>query len=397
MIRILSIIIAIYLLFAFLRIMYQIALGLLYVRSAVTSSDDRPLVSVIIPAWNEEVGVAKTVRSVMANTYKNIEIIVVDDGSTDHTADAVRRVVDDYPRRRHSLIRLISQLNAGKAGALNTGIDAASGRYVLTLDADSYLMPQSIELLEQAIRHRKFGVAIGEVVVGNTKTLLGMAQHYEYLVGFHFKRAHHVMDSAFIFPGALTMFRSDILRQVGEFTNYSSTEDLDISMRIKSLGVKVAYVDRAICVTEGASTLRGLINQRTRWRHGFIECMLARKEFVFGRQKGKYLTFVDLPLSIIGVIEILLLPIFVAFVVLQLVHLANPLILLLSYLLLPMVVLLLGEIREHDRPPLGALALMPVLALITNLVEYVALCKALYRTVRRKRTAWTSWQRQGIP
>lgn len=390
-------VIAAYLLFALLRTVYQIALGLLYVRPATIGNDERPLVSVIIPAWNEEVGVAKTVRSVMANTYKNVEIIVVNDGSTDYTADAVQSVVYNYPRRRHSLIRLISQPNTGKAGALNTGIAAAKGKYILTLDADSYLMPQSIALLEQAMRHQEVGVAIGEVVVGNTKTLLGMAQHYEYLIVFHIKRAHHVMDSAFIFPGALTMFRSDILRQVGEFTNYSSTEDLDISMRIKSLGVKVAYVDRAICVTEGASTLRGLISQRARWRHGFIECMLARKEFVFGRRKGKYLTFVDLPLSIVNIFEVLLLPVFVAFVALQFAHLANPLIIILSYLLLPMVVLLLGEIREHDRPPLRALALMPVLALITNLVEYVALCKALYRTVRRKRTAWTSWQRQGIP
>lgn len=396
MIATLSFIVAVYLLFAFLRILYQIALGLLYVRPTTTKNGERPLVSIIIPAWNEEVGVAKTVKSVMASTYKNIEIIVVDDGSTDYTTDAVQRTVQNYPRRRHSLIRLICQPNAGKAGALNTGIKAAKGSYILTLDADSYLMPQSITLLEKAMRDDKFGVAIGEVVVGNTKTLLGMAQHYEYLVGFHFKRAHHVMDSAFIFPGALTMFRADVLRRVGEFTDYSSTEDLDISMRIKALGVKIAYVDRAICVTEGASSIKGLINQRTRWRHGFIECMLARKDFVWGLKKGKYLTFVDLPLNIIGVVEILLLPIFIIFVVLQLLHIANPLIVIFSYVLLPMIILLLGEIREHDRPPVRALALMPVFALITNFVEYVALCKALYRTMRRKRTAWTSWQRQGI-
>ncbi len=105
-----------YLFFTLVRMLYQIATGFLYVAPSTRRSHRgyRPLVSVIIPAWNEEVGVLKTIKSAMANTYQNLEIIVVDDGSTDST----RRRVQRYKRRFDrdgTLIRLISQDNAGKA------------------------------------------------------------------------------------------------------------------------------------------------------------------------------------------------------------------------------------------------------------------------------------------
>ncbi len=379
--------------FAFVRDFYKISSGFFYtppkaIRKRPLSG---PLVSVIIPAWNEEIGIVRTVNSVIANTYWNTEVIIVDDGSTDKTKEVAQALAVKWS----SHVRVISKKNGGKANALNTGITNAKGSLILTLDADSFLERDSIEKLVMALSNDKYSVAIGEVVVGNLKTWLGRAQHYEYTVGFHAKRSQHIFNSSYIFPGALTLFRKSVLDEVGEFTDYSSTEDLDISMRFKMAGHKIAYVDSAICVTEGASTVKGLLNQRTRWRHGYLECLLHHKTFFISRQKGSYLTLVDLPLQLLGVFEVLLFPFIVAILGYFVIIGSSPLILIAAYLLVPFTLILLAEVRDkYTHNKLWTLT-VPFMLLFIACIEYVALLKSIYRTVRRKRTQWTVWQRTG--
>jgi biofilm PGA synthesis N-glycosyltransferase PgaC len=394
--NILYAILAAYLIFALVRIFYQIATGFLYVTPTIKKKINRykPLVSIIIPAWNEEVGITKTIRSTMMNSYKNIEVIVVDDGSKDQTKNRVLRLQRSLRRNGHK-IRLISQTNTGKAGALNRGISEATGELIITLDADSYLTKHSIRELVKVMSDSSYDVAMGEVIIGNTKTLIGKVQHYEYLVGFHFKRSQHIFHSAYIFPGALTLFRASVLQTIGNFEDYSSTEDLDISMRIKAAGYRVAYVDTATCVTEGATSLKGLLNQRTRWRHGFIDCMLHQKDFVWSSSKGKYLSYIDFPLSIIGVIEVLFYPFVIGFLVFQLASHPQLPVFLLSYALLPFVFFLLGRLRNETKMSSITAFLIPIALSIINIIEYIALLISIYRTIRRKKTTWTVWQRTG--
>jgi biofilm PGA synthesis N-glycosyltransferase PgaC len=385
-----------YLLFALVRTLYQLATGFLYVAPAKKRSRRgyRPLVSVIIPAWNEEVGIIKTIKSTLENGYDHLEIIIIDDGSTDNTRRQVRR----YQQRvdpTGNIIQLISQKNGGKSTALNAGIAQAQGELIITLDADSYLMPGSIQELVKTMANPNYDVAIGEIAVGNTKNLIGQIQHYEYLVCFHYKRAQHIFDSVYIFPGALTAFRSSTLKAVGTFENYSSTEDLDISMRIKARGHQVAYVDRAVCVTEGATTLKGLLDQRVRWRHGFIDCTIRRRDFVWSTQKGKYLSFIDFPLSIIGLVEVFVYPLIILFLVQQVIFYLFAPILLLSYLLVVFILLLLSGLRGDAKISPVKAFLMPIALSIIAILEYVALLIALYRTIRRQKTTWTVWRRSG--
>jgi len=384
---------AIYIIGAFFRDIYRLSVGFFYT-PPVTSRKNRrgykPLVTVVIPAWNEEVGIIRTVRSVLHNSYKNIEVIVVDDGSTDETAKRVQSIVN-----RSKRVRLISQINGGKSSALNTGIAAAKGELILTLDADSYLEPASLSKMVATLSNKKYGVAIGEVVVGNLRTWLGRAQHYEYSVGFHLKRSQHLFNSAYIFPGALTMFRKAVLEEIGQFTDYSSTEDLDISLRIKQAGHKIAYVESALCVTEGATTIKGLLNQRTRWRHGYLECLLRHKEFLLSPKKGWYLTLVDLPMQLLGVFEVLLFPFILAMLVYSLTIHVNPIALVGAYCLMPLLLLMLGDLRDNYRQVSMWVFAMPIILMFIEGVEYVALLKAIYRTVRRRKTTWTVWQRTG--
>lgn len=387
----------IYLIFSLIRIIYQVIIGFLYVNPETNNrvGNYNPLVSVIIPAWNEQVGIKNTIRSIMAGSYKNIEIIVVDDGSTDNTYAVVEKLRRRY-YKNGSKINILSIANGGKANALNTGISIATGSIILTVDADSFLTKYSIKHLVAALADDRYSVAIGEVIVGNKSTLIGKIQHYEYLIGFHFKRTQHVMKSTYIFPGALTAFRTEVLREVGKFETYSSTEDLDISMKIKSKGYQIAYVDNATCLTEGASTIGGLLNQRTRWRHGYLECMLRRNDFVWSTSKGKYLTWIELPLSIVGVFEVLLYPAILGFMIYQV--LANPYlpVFIMSYLMLPFIFFLLIKMRDETAAfSLKEALIMPVALSVVNIVEFVALNRSIYRTIRRKKTAWTVWSRTG--
>lgn len=392
-----NILLACYFFFALVRMLYQIATGFLYV-APVKKRFRRgyhPLVSVIIPAWNEEAGIIKTIRSVMINGYSNVEIIVIDDGSTDSTCRRVLRYQRRYDRDG-TRIRFITQDRGGKSTALNTGIAAATGELIITLDADSYLVKNSIQELVNTMADSNYAVAIGEIMVGNTKTLIGRMQHYEYLVGFHIKRAQHIFNSAYIFPGALTAFRASVLKDIGDFQSYSSTEDLDISMRIKASGRQVAYVDTAICITEGATSLSSLLNQRIRWRHGFIECTLKRREFVWSTQKGNYLSYVDFPLSIISMLEILFYPIVILLLIQQLAfHFIAP-VFILSYALLVFILVLLSQLHDSTRVSPRKALLMPVALSLIAMIEYVALLISLYRTVCRKKTTWTVWHRTGL-
>lgn len=388
---------AAYLLFALVRTFYQLASGFLYVAPLKKQSRRgyRPLVSVIIPAWNEEVGILKTIKSTLASSYDHLEVIVVDDGSTDNTRRRVLRYRQHFDPEGNK-IKLVSQENAGKSTALNTGIARAQGELIVTLDADSYLTPGSIQELVKTMANPNYAVAIGEIVVGNTKNLIGQMQHYEYLVCFHYKRAQHMFNSVYIFPGALTAFRASTLKTVGEFESYSSTEDLDISMRIKAKGHQVAYVDTAICITEGATTLRGLLNQRVRWRHGFIDCTIRRREFVWSTRKGKYLSYIDFPLSIIGIFEVLIYPFIILFLMQQIVAYLFAPVLILSYLLVVFVLLLLSGLRTEAKISPSKAFLMPIALSIIAILEYIALLISLYRTIRRKKTTWTVWRRTGV-
>jgi cellulose synthase/poly-beta-1,6-N-acetylglucosamine synthase-like glycosyltransferase len=395
----------IYLLFAMSRLLYQSFLGFIYlakVPSGRRKLRDEPLVSVLIPAWNEEVGIIKTVQSVLDSTYKNVEVVVIDDGSTDRT---VELVASKY--KTNNRVVLINDGHRGKAGALNRGLQDAHGEFILTLDADSYLTRKSIEQMMKVLAtDTQYDVAIGEIVIGNARGgALTMAQYYEYLVGFHYKRTQQIFQSSFIFPGALTMFRRRLLDEVGEFDGSTVTEDLNYSMRVKQLGRRVAYIDLAVCITEGADSLRGLFNQRVRWRHGMLECLRRQPKFIFSRTKGWYLSLIELPLALLGLIEILLFPlvlVIAAWLIIMSIESETMSILVLSFwlLFLPILLLILRGIsshgvHRHKMPPQIALLLSPLLFAIINGIEFVALVKSLWLLARGRKNSWQRWQRKG--
>ena len=394
--------IAYYLLFTLFRAVYSLCLGFCYVHDyPKVSRKKQPIVSVVIPARNEKVGITKTVNSVLASTYRNLEVIVVNDGSTDSTKTSVKRIIKKHKNK----VSLINQSHQGKYSALNNGIMHSKGEIIVTIDADSYVEPNAIKLLADGLSDKSVDAVVGKIVVGLGKSrkkklsqkIVQLVQFFEYMFGYHMKKAQHENNSIYILPGAFAAIRKSAIEAAGYYEGYSKTEDFDISMKIKMKGGRISYVDDAVCVTEAASDIKSLINQRTRWRHGFLVCLLHRKEYLFNRKKGTMLTFVDFPFVLLGIMDIFLYPIFLVFTISQVIYSEDWLLLGIFYLIIPYAYLMMfdKDIISHKKL-LFLLPYIPIMFTVINMVEYIALLRASYRIIMRKDTEWTNWVRVGL-
>jgi cellulose synthase/poly-beta-1,6-N-acetylglucosamine synthase-like glycosyltransferase/peptidoglycan/xylan/chitin deacetylase (PgdA/CDA1 family) len=245
-----------------------------------------PPVSVIVPAYNEEVGIAASVRSLVGNDYPTLEVIVVDDGSTDGTAAVVEAI--DHPR-----VRLIVQANGGKPAALNTGIAAARHDVIVMVDGDTVFEPDSIRNLVAPLVDPTVGAVAGNAKVGNRRGILGRWQHIEYTMGFNLdRRMYEALGCMPIVPGAIGAFRREAVAQVGGVSHDTLAEDTDLTMSIHRAGWKVAYAARARAWTEVPASLRQLWRQRYRWAYGTMQAVWKHRGAV---REGHPLGFIAIP------------------------------------------------------------------------------------------------------
>jgi cellulose synthase/poly-beta-1,6-N-acetylglucosamine synthase-like glycosyltransferase len=245
-----------------------------------------PPVSVIVPAYNEEVGIAAAVRSLAGNDYPNLEVIVVDDGSTDGTAAAVGAI--DDPR-----VTLIRRPNGGKPAALNTGVAAARHDIIVMVDGDTVFEPHTIRNLVAWMADPTVGAVAGNAKVGNRRSLLGRWQHIEYVMAFNLdRRVYEALGCMPIVPGAIGAFRRQALTEVGGLSHDTLAEDTDLTMAIHRAGWKVVYEARARAWTEVPTTLRQLWRQRYRWAYGTMQAVWKHRGAV---REGSPLGLIALP------------------------------------------------------------------------------------------------------
>ena len=236
--------------------------------AAPLREDELPPVTVLVPAYNEEVGIARTVDSLVTSDYPNLEVIVVDDGSTDRTAQVVEALARPG-------VRLVRQANQGKATALNRGLREASHALIVMMDGDTVFQRDTIrELIVPLVRDPSVGAVSGNTKVGNRRSLLGLWQHTEYVIGFNLDR--RMWDSLHCIPtvpGAVGAFRRDVLDAVGGMSEDTLAEDTDITMTIQRHNWRVVYRPDAIAWTEAPTTLSALWRQRYRWGYGTLQAM----------------------------------------------------------------------------------------------------------------------------
>ncbi len=252
---------------------------------------NKPPVSIVVPAYNEEVNAARTVKSLLMQDYGNLQVIFVDDGSKDNTYMNVKAAFEDYPN-----VFVYTKPNGGKASALNFGIEKASSDFVVCIDADTQLKPDAVsELMKKFDMEGKVGAVAGNVKVGNEINMITRWQSIEYITSQNFdRRAFDLLNCITVVPGAIGAFRREAVIKAGGFTTDTLAEDCDLTMRLHRNGFIVRNCNEAMSYTEAPETMKQFLRQRFRWSFGVMQCFWKHRDAVFN-PKYKNFGMVALP------------------------------------------------------------------------------------------------------
>ena len=258
--------------------------------AAADHPDFQPSVSVLIPAYNEEDVIVETVNSVLESDYPKIEVIVIDDGSTDSTGELL-----DQQFGRNPAVRVIHEPNRGKSAALAHALDEATSEIVVTIDADTAIEPDAISKLVRHFVHPRVGAVAGNVKVGNRISWLTRWQALEYVTSQNLeKRAFDLLNCIAVVPGALSAWRAEAIHGCGGFSSDTVAEDTDLTMAIRRAGWKISYEEEAIGWTDAPETASALVRQRFRWTFGTLQAFWKHRD-TLARNKYGTLGWIALP------------------------------------------------------------------------------------------------------
>jgi poly-beta-1,6 N-acetyl-D-glucosamine synthase len=263
--------------------------------------NDWPFVSVVLPVFNEELVVARTLDALRASDYPRMEVVAINDGSTDGTL----AVLTDYARKWSNL-RVIDQLNGGKPAASNNGIAQSLGEVVVTLDGDTLFEPQTIKMFARHFlapqQGKEVGAVAGHVKVGNRRNLITAWQSLEYLSGICVTRmAEGLMGAISIVPGACAAWRREALVRAGGYSHDTLAEDADLTLSLQSLGYSIVQENEAVAWTEAPLTVQGLFKQRLRWTYGNFQTLYKHRSMLFNPKHGA-LGLLTMPYALISVL-----------------------------------------------------------------------------------------------
>jgi biofilm PGA synthesis N-glycosyltransferase PgaC len=402
----------------------------------VKTDSQQPLVTVLIPAYNEEKVIERCLKSVWSNSYYNLQILVVNDGSTDKTSQIVQRFMDrrvkGYEKAntkfirtenglRHNRVRgrftvkrqikLINQRNKGKAEALNHALRRYTrGELVMTLDADSYLDKQAIAKAVSYFDDPNIVGVAANVRIIEEITVLGLLQRYEHMIGYRSKKFFTLANCELIIGGVASTYRKSVLDKVKYYDAGSVTEDIGLSMKIANRGNKknrLVYGADIVAMTEGVADFRGLLNQRYRWKLGNMQNLFKYRHMTFSRDK-RYtptMTWYRMPMAFLGELLILLEPVSLLYVFYLSIHYFTLGLFFSAYTAITFYILLTVWPDEHldMRGKLKASLLAPWLYFvfyIMNTVQLVSVIRCLANKQEiispiKKENVWVSPRRLG--
>ena len=240
----------------------------------------KPRVSIIVPAYNEEKVLARTLEALLETEYANKEIIVVDDGSKDNTYS----VASEFSRRG---VKVVRRLNGGKFAALNTGIAVSSGEIIMTVDADSMVARAAITEMVRGFEDPQVGGVAGNLKVFNRNNLLTKLQALEYIVQIQIvRRAFENFGSLTVASGAFSAFRKSALEEAGFYDPDYLLEDFDITIKMLKSHQILHGSNEAVCYTEAPETLRDVYRQRLSWFRGDFQNFWKHRDAFFNPRFG---------------------------------------------------------------------------------------------------------------
>jgi len=244
-------------------------------------NNSQPPVSIIVPAYNEELNAVRTIESLLLQDYPNLQVVFVDDGSTDQTFNKVNDAFKDYPN-----VQVLTKQNGGKATALNYGINIASNDYVVCIDADTQLKKDAVTELMKKFSNQnatiQVGAVAGNVKVGNEINMITNWQSIEYITSQNFdRRAFDLLNCITVVPGAIGAFKKAAVIEAGGFTSDTLAEDCDLTMRLHRKGYQVRNCTTAVSYTEAPETMKQFLKQRFRWSFGVMQSFWKHRDAVF--------------------------------------------------------------------------------------------------------------------
>lgn len=300
--------------------------------SKIMASPLAPSITIVAPAYNEELTIVENIRSLLSLRYVNYEVMVVNDGSKDST---MQKMIDAYKLvkidkeidpnwqskpirgvykselRSFSKLTVIDKENGGKSDALNTGMRLSENQYVGCIDVDCLLVPDALLHVVKSFfqRSKKRVIAVGGVIrVANSckisggkleeirlpKNWLAKFQLLEYTRSFLLGRmAWGRIDSLLIISGAFGFFDREIALAAGGYDTNTVGEDMEIVFRIRRYmhdrreAYTIEYIPDPLCWTEVPESLKILINQRDRWARGNVETLIKHKDMFFNSKFGR--------------------------------------------------------------------------------------------------------------
>lgn len=291
------------------------------------ASDALPSVSILVPAYNEEVTIAASVLSFLSLKYPRLEVILVNDGSRDRTVDVLIREFDlyqvppAYPRtiatkpiravyrsRMHSRLIVIDKDNGGKADSLNAALSAARHPFVLAVDADTLVESDALLRLARPFVLGTHVAAVGGTIrVANSCRVemgrvvdarvssewLAGCQVVEYLRAFLFGRlAWNRLGGNLVISGAFGLFRRDYVLDIGGYHTGNVTEDMDLAVRLhrylkeRKIKAEMPFIPDPVAWTEVPSSIGVLARQRERWHRGLIGTMISHRRMLLNPRYG---------------------------------------------------------------------------------------------------------------
>jgi cellulose synthase/poly-beta-1,6-N-acetylglucosamine synthase-like glycosyltransferase/peptidoglycan/xylan/chitin deacetylase (PgdA/CDA1 family)/spore germination protein YaaH len=257
-------------------------------RHRAPNPDYNPRVAVLIPAYNEETVIVRTIRSVLNSDYKNLHVIVIDDGSTDRTADVASAA---YQLEIASgMVQVLCKPNGGKAAALNYALERIEEEIYVGIDADTVIASDAISKLVPHFENPRIGAMAGNAKVGNRVNVWTSWQALEYITSQNFdRRALDLFHIVTVVPGAIGAWRTAPVKAAGGYPLNTVAEDADLTMNLLEQNLHVDYEDRSLAFTEAPIDVRGLMRQRFRWSFGILQAVWKhRMAFVRNKAMGLF-------------------------------------------------------------------------------------------------------------
>ena len=349
-----------------------------------------PTLSVLVPAYNEEKVIARTIEGLLETDYPNKEIIVIDDGSKDETL----KIADRYKNQ----VKVLHKDNSGKASALNYGIAFAKGEIIVVVDADTIVGRNALKQLVKGFATDKNVAAVaGNIKVRNRMNWLTWSQALEYVAGIEIiRRAFDFFGSITIVPGALGAFRKSALEEVGTYHKDTLVEDFDATIKVLKSGLVIQGSTSSVAYTEAPQSFHDFYKQRKRWYRGNLQVLVRHMETLFNPRYA-FLYKIAFPFMIISMVVLPFAGLVVVITSIYEILIGDWIFVVEMFgLFITLQTLMSALAVRIDREDPRLILFSPFLVLGYKQIVDVLLIKGTLETLFRAKTSWTSAKRIGV-